>query len=606
MKKLILALGLGWWLMVAGALAALPPDLREDLSPLSALVIGLDGDRLILDKGRAQGVKLGDLFTIYRKGQPVIHPETKKVLGYLKKPVARAEVIQVEENFATARLISRLGDFPIPTPAIRYGDAKILLVAQNQALAEKYLPELEKLFSRSRLLYEPRKSLGALSPAELAREKIDLVLYLESGAIRLYTPALNLIRVYTLPRLVAPAPPKPAFNPSAPSTYAAGTRAPQSPQKAVSPAPAPARTLPQTVSPQSEVIRSRYPYSTLSYTLPQTPRFRRVGRLPQVVADLEIADLDGDGQPEVVYLTPKALYVARYRGGLLSRYTFKGFGKVLNFSVGPRGWIALNIYQENTGLKSELLHFDGRDLRPEIQRLNLILAFMDFNGDGLNDTLLGQTFSPEEFFGNKVYILGRKGREVVYKEELKVPAGFRLIGSTFADLDGDGYLETIFINRGHKLAVYRYTQKLWVSNRKVGGSLYGVKVKVGPYRQTYTETILAEVNFLVQDLNRDGRKEVILVANQSTHHDLLPGIPAYNAGEVLILSYTATGFELLPLSGRFEGPIQGLGVVGSELLVTVTKGNPFTQEGESYLLALPLSAPGFKSSGPQGVPRARP
>jgi len=587
MKRLVLSLSI-IVLFVGKLFAALPQEVKSDLSHLSALVIGLDGDRVILDKGRAQGVKLGDLFTIYRKGQPVIHPETKKVLGYLKKPMALAEVVQVEENFATARILSRTGEFPVPTPAIRYGDIKILLVARNPKLAQKYLPELENILSRSQIVYEPQKTLGALSPVDLSREGINLVVYLEERALRLYDPRLNLLRVYTLPGVATITPSSPHPSATAPPAIPSSGPAPVRPGVPSHP------SLP--AYPSQKSLASRYPYTTLGYTQPQAPRFRRVGRLPQVVADFEVGDLDGDGTPEVVYLTSKALYVARYRGKRVATYEFKGFGKVLNFSLGPRGWIALNIYQEGQGLRSELLHFTNGALKPEIKGINLLLSFVDFNGDGRNDTLLGQTFDEENFFGPRVYILSRKGNKITYREPLKVPTGFRLIGAAFADLDGDGYLETIFINRGHKLAVYRYTQKLWVSTQKVGGSLYGIKVRVGPYRQTYMETIPAEVNFLVRDLNGDGRPEVLLVANHSAHHDLLPGFPAYTSGEVMVLSYSTTGFELRPFSGVFEGPLQGLGVVDSELLVVLSKGNPFTQEGESYLLALPLSISNFSGN----------
>ncbi|MBX6422490.1 FG-GAP-like repeat-containing protein [Thermosulfurimonas sp. F29] len=601
MKKAIPLLLILGALITGKLLAALPPEIKSDLSPLSALVIGVDGNRVILDKGRIQGVRLGDLFTIYRKGQPVVHPETKKVLGYLKKPVALAEVVQVEENFATARILSRSGEFPVPTPAIRYGDIKILLVAQNRRLAEKYLPELESVLSRSRILYEPQRTLGALSPQDLSREGVNLVLYLEEGALRLYSPRLNLLRVYTLPE-VAPSPARTTLPSAAPSSQMVPSPLTASPYRKSAPSvttPVQPVSRPEILPqapPSAQSAPSRYPYTTLGYTRPQVPRFRRVGRLPQVVADFEIGDLNGDGIPEVVYLTPKALYVARYQGALLAQYRFRGFGKVLNFSLGPRGWIALNIYQEGEGLRSELLHFTDGALKPEIKGINLILSFVDFNGDGRNDTLLGQTFDEENFFGPRVYVLSRKGNKITYREPLTVPTGFRLIGAAFADLDGDGYLETIFINRGHKLAVYRYTQKLWVSTQKVGGSLYGIKVRVGPYRQTYMETIPAEVNFLVRDLNGDGRPEVLLVANHSAHHDLLPGFPAYTSGEVMVLSYSTTGFELRPFSGGFEGPLQGLGIVDSELLVVLTKGNPFTQEGESYLLALPLPTQSYRRS----------
>ncbi|WP_168719458.1 FG-GAP-like repeat-containing protein [Thermosulfurimonas marina] len=563
----------GWLVLLAAFLyAALPPEVSRDLSPLSALVIGLDGDRVILDHGRAQGVRLGDLFTVYRRGNPVIHPQTKKVLGYLKEPVALAEVVQVEENFATARLLRRKGDFPVPTAAVRYGDLKILVL--GPALKD-FLSDLEGALPSAHLLPRPDLTLGALSPAELARQEVALVLYLAPGELRLYGPSLNLKRVYSLPRLVSPSPAAQAPAP-APSPVPTPAPAPApGPRPAPAPAPSPAR-------PQGP-----YPYTTLTYTQPQAPVFRRLGRFPQVVVDLEVADLDGDGTPEVVYLTPQALFVAHYRQTSAPiRYKISGFVKPLNFSLGPRGWVALNLYEEGKGLRSALLHFDGRSLTAPIRDQNLILAFADFNGDGQKEVLLGQTYSEENFFGSRVYILKREGSRLRRGQELKVPEGFRLVGGTFADLDGDGYLETLFIDQGHKLEVYKYTRRLWVSSTKVGGSLYGLRFRKTQFSPP--EIIPAEVDFVTLDLNRDGRREVLLLWNHSAHHDLLPGIPAFTAGEIMVLSWGAAGLELRPYSGKFEGPLQGLSLVGRELWVALVKGNPFTQEGETYLLALPL------------------
>ena len=558
MKKTLFGLLFLAFTTVSLAWANLPVEVKKDLSPLSALVIGIDGETVILDQGRAQGVKLGDLFTIYRKGQPVIHPQTKKLLGYLKDPVAKAEIVRVEENFATGKLLYKKEDFPIPSPAIRFGDQKILLLASSGPEIEPLIPELKEIFSQSHLIFETRKTLGALSPAELIQKKIDFVLYLGQGEIRLYTSRLELIRAYSFPLITKP-------------------RAQRQPQ----------------ASPP-------YPPSPSSAS-----GLRQEGRLPQVIIDFEMGDLNEDGTPEVVYLTPKALYVTRYRGELLAKYRYQGFGQVLNFSLGPKGWIALNIYVDQEGLRSQLLRFDGQNLRPEIGDLNLILSFADFNGDGRYDTLLGQTYSPEKFFGPKVYILGRREHHIFYQKELKVPEGFRILGGAFADLDGDGYLETIFINEEKRLAVYRATTKLWVSNRRVGGSLYVIRTSRG-LSPPSNLNIPAEVNFLTLDLNGDGGKEVLLVANEKGGRNLFPGVPAYRSGELLVLTYQNFAFELRPFSEKFEGSIQGLGIFGPRLFVALAKGNPFTQEGESYLLALPLKILKIKVSGPVGASQAKP
>ena len=528
-------------------------NLFHDFSTLEAMVINVEGNEVIIDKGRAQGVHFGDIFTVYREGKKIIHPVTKQVIGYLKEPVGQIEITKVEENFATATILRQKGPFKVGAPAVRYADLKVLLLGDDQTMVDKVLvlvrdklPDLS--FQRVRDLH-----FADLSPDYLAQKEIDLVFLVQGNLLKVYNQGLDLLKIYDLSPL-RPAP------------------------KAVPSARPPAPGGP-------------YPYTTLRYQQPMVPVFRKVGRLPQVVIDLEMGDLDGDGQPEIVYLTPEALYVTKYRASGAWRYDYKGFGKIINFSLGPRGWIALNIYVDKEGLRSRLLHFTPQGIETRVKDINLILGFFDLNGDGLKETLLGQSYDREKFFGYTVYKIRPAGDKIAYYGKVKVPNGFRILGATFADVDGDGQMEILFQDLGHKLRVFKNGRKQWVSTRKVGGSVYVVQASVGLSRRMYKMAISAEVDPYPIDINGDGRQEVLIVANKSAHHDLIPGVPAYSSGEVLVLTHTSIGYELLPLTGAFEGPLQGLSVVKKEIFVALVKGNPFTQSGESFLLAFPLSMP---------------
>ncbi len=574
---------------VAFAEAKTFEDLYRDFSPIAALVISIEGQEVILDKGRADGVHPGDIFTVYKQGKKIVHPTTKKVLGFLKIPIGKVEVKRLEENFSTALILEAREKIKIGAPAIRFADQKVLLVETVPGTALELLSLLKAKLPD--LKFEIAKGIRfeELSPTYLAREGIDLVFVTDGKRVRVYNSRLEILQIYSLAGMAAAPSPTPA-PPQAPGAYPAPGKVltpPRAPASKTAPPPQ-AVPAPPPVPPQTK----RYPYSTLAYRQPVAPSFRKVGRLSEVVIDLEVGDADRDGAPEIVYLTPTTLNITKYRASGAWHYEYRGFGKILNFSLGPKGWIALNVYVEGEGMRSLLLRFYQGHFEEIVKDANFILGFFDFDADGIKETLLAQSYDKEKFFGLPVYDVrpDRKGK-FIYRRKLEVPLHFQILGAAFADVDGDGRHETIFLNKAKKLQIYKGRKKIWESNRKVGGSIYSLSVSTGGKTLSYKMAISAEIDPLVYDINADGLQEVLLVANKSAHRDLIPGIPAYEAGEVLVLTRSAMGYALLPLTGTFEGPLQGLGIVGKEIFVTYVRGNPFTQKGESYLLAFPLVMP---------------
>jgi len=562
-------------------------DIYRDFSPLEALVISVDGSEVVLDKGRADGVHPGDIFTVYKWGKEIVHPVTKKVVGHLKIPVAKVEVRRLDQNFSTALVLSGK-EIEVGAPAVRFQDLRVLFLEEAPGIGDQILPLLKTKLSGLTFVERPGVTFESLTPAWLEQEGFDLVFVADARALKVYNARLEVLQIYELTGVVS--------LPEAPArTQVAPQPAPKAPQAPSSAAVAP----PATTSP--------YPYTTLQYQRPAAPSFRRVGRLNEVVIDFDMGDLDRDGRPEIVYLTPDTLFVTKLRAPGAWKYQYKGFGKVLNFSLGPRGWIALNVYVDKEGMRSLLLRFSEGKFEVKVRDINLILGFFDFDGDGVRETLLGQNYDLEDFFGIPVFELRPKrgGKGLDYHRKLKVPRNFKILGAAFADLDGDGKKEIISLDNAHKLCVFKGKKRIWKSNRKVGGSIYAILASTGRSPRAYKRAVSAEVEPVVKDINGDGREEVLLVVNKSAHRDLLPGIPAYESGEVMVLASTPTGYDLLPLTGAFEGPLQGLAVSGQEVYVVFVKGNPFTQEGESYLLAFPLVMPAVSAGPYQQVPSLR-
>jgi hypothetical protein len=79
------------------------------------VVVAHDGDTLYLDLGQAAGARVGQEFTIFRKGDVFRHPLTGKVLGRYEERLGHAQVRRVEAGFSEALLIPA-PDKPAPNP----------------------------------------------------------------------------------------------------------------------------------------------------------------------------------------------------------------------------------------------------------------------------------------------------------------------------------------------------------------------------------------------------------------------------------------------------------------------------------------------------------
>ncbi len=65
--------------------------------------------KIYMKPGSAAGVKVGDTFTVYSKGEELIDPDTGLVLGAEEEKIGKIKVIAVKDQFSTAVVISGSG-----------------------------------------------------------------------------------------------------------------------------------------------------------------------------------------------------------------------------------------------------------------------------------------------------------------------------------------------------------------------------------------------------------------------------------------------------------------------------------------------------------------
>lgn len=535
------------YLTSSGLKAALDPNVYEqikrDFTPLSGLIIGIDEKEIIIDKGSAQGVKPKDLFAVYRRGKKIVHPETQKTLGFTKELIGKIEITKVEENFAVGRVLMQREPFPVPTPITRFSDLKVLIISENPNISENLFLLFKTNLPEATIIFNPNLRFSQLNPQYLLSEKIDLLLVEEETGIKVFNEKLELLRYYGSFSLRKPivTPSKPLSQPS---------------------------------------IDERYPEAKPTLIQPSL-----LGRTKAEVIQAEFSDLDGDNVPELIYFNSQGLFIVKIRGGLLTSYK-PDVGQIVNFSLGHEGWIALNVYDERVGMKSEVLRYTSQGIVPVIKNVNLILNFVDYVGRGVKDTLLGQTFDPDGFFGKEVYILKREDNQLVYAKKLELCEEYQNLGTIFVDLDKDGTPEILAYLPDGRIGIYKNKKLVWKTPYPVVNHFYQVRLTKGKKGQEIVKKIIYPLISPVV-ISKDRLFEVLFISVDFPLDKVkreLKHIPLNSATSQLFSLRFEEGTYFYRNLGKAQvGFITGLGWLNDQLYYVLVKGKyPGEVESELY------------------------
>jgi curli biogenesis system outer membrane secretion channel CsgG len=77
--------------------------------PWQGQIVTVKGSTVYLNCGANSGVKIGDSFNVYRPGEELIDPETGISLGSETTMIGRVQVVEVEDKFSKATVVSGAG-----------------------------------------------------------------------------------------------------------------------------------------------------------------------------------------------------------------------------------------------------------------------------------------------------------------------------------------------------------------------------------------------------------------------------------------------------------------------------------------------------------------
>ena len=603
---------------VAGQLAQRFPHLQGE-------VVEVRGKQLYLSLSARDQLLEGMRLNVFREGEELTSPSTGEVLGRLEEELGTVTVRQVAETYAVATLTDAVGD-----EAVQAGD-KVRITAGRLSLA--LLPVIDQttsapllaaladavqrgLNATGRFNVVPRARLTVwllernLSPGDVLSSDITSEM---AGALDVAYVAQPVIRaagdttVVDL-RLFAPAQPQTPVTTALAILSAVAPMPQRAVSSSVSQPPAAVSTPPTRTEPPSVAVppppAPADGLTTLQSLLSADPlalekSYVPLAQFPTELRGFDAADIDGDGQTEVVMLSgtevslyhvqesqlvPVASYSDRRPGALLS-------AQLVRLGDGQTPGVVVNRYSPNRkGMDSFFLVLQGRQLVRQQKALSDILLAVDTDGDGVNESLWGQRFDGEDFFRRgqvRQYEL-RNGR-LKRQRKLSLPGGFRATGAALAQLDVPGARQLVFVDERHNLQVYDGKTKRWTSPVNVGGSYVFAALKI-----QYSPRVVDQAQFdfeaipAVADFDGDGVDEVLVPQNQA-RLGVVPNLNLYSGGHVVLMRQTPQGFTLSPVSPGFDGLVSGVAVLKGRtpgILVAVSKREGVVKQRKQTILYL--------------------
>ncbi len=292
--------------------------------------------------------------------------------------------------------------------------------------------------------------------------------------------------------------------------------------------------------------------------------------IPAVVVSMDVGDLDNNGEKEIVFASHTALQVFHYAEGRFQKMAERSFPPTFKIH-------ALNIADLDKDGRSEIFVSanEGLDLSSMILGWsaegglkvlsNNIRSFIRpvlLPGEGF--VLAGQSGNahPEQGFvqpGLFKMTVGPGYTSIGRGAKIPLPASVNLFDFIWADLDANGTVETVAIDRNEKLLVFDNQKNLlWVSDKDFGGSRnYLGAAKMQSIATDNRDRVVRFVptKLLAHDVNGDGRLEIVIGRNKRVSSPMFENTRRYDGGTIACLAWDSSSMQELWRTNTIAGYI---------------------------------------------------
>ncbi|KAB2961023.1 MAG: hypothetical protein F9K13_02250 [Candidatus Methylomirabilis oxygeniifera] len=457
---------------------------------VEGLIIGFEGDLVLIDRGTAAGVVQGMELDVFREGEEFKHPLTGEAMGRLDKDLGTVRVLYVHERYAETAVIKktekagfRKGDrvrvsmarMIVAFPNIDVGGVGgVSMRAMTKDLAAALVrtgrfEPVEDRQLRSMLLTDREFMAGELTDPKALKQladrgKIQVLLLSRltpsADGISLDVQAYSTLTGNSI--VLAS-----ALVQSGLVTHDKSSRGPQT-----------APTAPSTVITPAETGKSIVAASPRPGTLPVAPmpsdHVVLEPALDGSMTAMAMADLDGDGKRELLVAGVDRLLALRFDGShlkSLAEYPLREKGSVVTLEAldvtGDGGAEIIMTLSHKGRIHALVVQWIESKLRAIWEVPDLIIR--PLAPDGKTVRLFGQAMVPADRAAQPIHQYTWDGRNLQVGPALDVPSGLSLLEFTMADVNGDGAIRLLTF-KGGTLEVGSQTGTLLSSYKASSGA----------------------------------------------------------------------------------------------------------------------------------------
>lgn len=298
-----------------------------------------------------------------------------------------------------------------------------------------------------------------------------------------------------------------------------------------------------------------------------TGEFQKTQNMKLSLQFMEMADLDGDGQDEVIFADNDSVQIFKRDNNRLSKVG-QIPGKVgyrihaitvadLNKNGKPEIYVSAADAKQPHSFAFEWLGADKATYL--FQGVRWYVRAMAVPGEGM--VLAGQRADSDKAVAPGIFRLDLNSGTLKTGSPMEVPAGVNLFEFTIADLDNDGSREIVAIDQYDRLRVLRAGGTvLWKSDEFYGGTtrFIGGTEAFGAAKASSQEgsaRIYIPSRIIVYDVNGDGQQDIIINKNLSTSSRLFENMKNYPSGEIHALSWNGIALSELWRTRKIDGYI---------------------------------------------------
>ncbi len=279
---------------------------------------------------------------------------------------------------------------------------------------------------------------------------------------------------------------------------------------------------------------------------------------------MAIGDVNNDGFNEVVLIDSRNVMIYQRSGDdlkLLNTFSGKSYDNYLAVDVADiNGNDIKEIFISNitnNRVNSFVLEYDGNKFTRIASGLKWFFRVIDLQDIPI---LLGQQKGIDKPFDAPIYSMTWKKGEYEEGKRMSIPKGLSVFGLGLDSIEGSGIQRVLSLDEYDHLCIYRKTKKelslihvvggsddlVWKSKDVFGGTQnyfdYGSMGGSGfePENEK-DERAYVNARILTFDMNKNGKKEIIIIKNVGAIGRILKGVKSFTRSEIYDLEWDGLG-----------------------------------------------------------------